>query len=108
MNDIVKVGLVLAAALGLSGCDGPARTADPIAEARMKNGEVALVAVAPDGTQLWGITPPGANRRVYFASTGTQTSHTEHCGKSCNRTVDDIVPTAVDPIDIASWKESHP
>jgi hypothetical protein len=77
----------------LAGCDAASQTADTSYEQKVHSGQVALAAVAPDGTKLWAVTPPGSTRRVYFAASGAQTSHTEHCGKNCNKTVDDTVPT---------------
>lgn len=84
-------------ALALCACDRAAVSADPDYSAKVDNGIVALAAEAPDGTKLWAVTPPGSTRRVYFASTGTSTHHRESCGKNCNRTVPDDVPTQVLP-----------
>ncbi|QQV76499.1 hypothetical protein H5J25_13700 [Sphingomonas aliaeris] len=86
--------LLAAAAAALSGCDAPSVSADPQYSAKVDAGIVALAATAPDGTKLWAVTPPGSGRRVYFSSGGTQTSHSESCGKNCTRLVDEAVPVA--------------
>lgn len=86
--------LVLLGCIALCACDQSAVSADPSYEAKVKGGTVALAAEAPDGTKLWAVTPPGSSRRIYFASSGTMTSHSESCGKNCNRSVADVVPTA--------------
>lgn len=75
----------------LAACSGPPETVTPEQKAILDHGQVALVAVAPDGTKLWAVR---AGRIVYFSSAGTQTSHSENCGKNCTRIVDDIVPGA--------------
>lgn len=77
----------LAAALLLASCDVP-RTAEPNLESKLDNGDVAKIAVAPDGTVLWGVKAGG--RTVFFASRGVQ--HSVSCGKNCVR--QEIVPTA--------------
>lgn len=94
----------VAAAIGLlylAACDQASQTAESGASEKIERGQVALVAEAPDGTKLWGISPPGASRRVYFASSGAITSHPERCGKNCTTEVDDVVPTA-DPLAAAA------
>lgn len=88
-----KRALALVALAGLAGCDRASVSADPAYDAEVSSGRVALAAEAPDGTKLWAVTPPGSRRRVYFASSGTHASHVENCGKNCNRTVSDAVPT---------------
>jgi hypothetical protein len=81
-----------AIAIALGACQEPPATADRAERAKLDNGQVALVAVAPDGTKLWAVR---ANRIVYFSSAGTQTHHVENCGKNCWRTIDDdAVPAA--------------
>jgi len=91
---MAKRALAVAAFIALAGCDQSSVTADPSYEAKVKGGTVALAAEAPDGTKLWAVTPPGSARRVYFASSGTSTAHSEGCGKNCTRAVADVVPTA--------------
>lgn len=68
-------------------------TGDADAVSKVEAGQVALVAIAPDGTNLWAVRPQGG-RTVYFSSRGTQASHSESCGKNCTRTIDDDVPMA--------------
>lgn len=89
-----KVLLIVAAAAALASCDKPSVSADPQYSAKLDAGIVALAATAPDGTKLWAVTPPGEGRRVYFSAGGTQTAHSESCGKNCTRVVDDAVPVA--------------
>jgi len=86
---------IFALCAALAACSPAAKTnsGEPDAVEKVAEGDVALVAVAPDGTQLWGVRPIGG-RTVYFASSGVQTSHSESCGKNCTRTLDDIVPLA--------------
>lgn len=72
--------VVLAAAGFLAACDPP-KSAEPGADKKLYSGEVTLMAVAPDGTKLWGVLSAG--RTVYFASSGTST--TQGCGKNCVR-----------------------
>jgi hypothetical protein len=79
--------------VALAGCDHPV-TSEPGASEKLDRGEVALIATAPDGTQLWGVRDAG--RRVYFASVGASWSETRNCGKSCTRTEYHEVPTASD------------
>lgn len=90
--------LIISAAAFCAACSPAARTAtsEPSAVEKVKRGEVGLVAIAPDGTQLWAVEPEGG-RTIYFASAGAQTSHSESCGKNCTRTLDDVVATAVAP-----------
>jgi hypothetical protein len=83
--------LMFVALLALSGCQEPPATAEPDQRAKLDSGQVALVAVAPDGTKLWAVK---AGRIVYFSSAGTQTYHNEPCGRSCTRRVEDEVPAA--------------
>lgn len=78
MKRIVLIATILA----LAACDVP-KTAQPDARKKMYEGEVALFAVAPDGTKLWGAYVNG--RDVYFSSTGA--SWVENCGKNCRRDV---------------------
>jgi len=68
------------------------RTSESGAQTKVQSGDVALVAIAPDGTKLWAVKPSGG-RTVYFASSVAQTRHSESCGKNCIKTVDDVVPT---------------
>lgn len=83
--------LTLALVLALAACNNPPDTTPPEQRTKLDSGQVALVAVAPDGTKLWAVR---ADRIVYFASSGTQTEHSENCGKNCWRKVDDAVPSA--------------
>lgn len=90
--------LAISALVTLSACESnfahPAHTTDSGFEQKIKTGKVSLAARAPDGTKLWAVRAPGTDRLVYFSSTGTTTSHSENCGKSCTRTVDDVVSAA--------------
>jgi hypothetical protein len=72
--------------LSIAGCDKP-NTAEAGANNKLRNGDVAKVAEAPDGTILWAVKD--GTTTIYFASSGTQRSYS--CGKSCTRT--DHVPT---------------
>jgi len=86
--------LIATALFALTACS-PAtdtRTSESGAQSKVESGDVALVAVAPDGTKLWAVKPSGG-RTVYFASSLAQTRHSENCGKNCNKIVDDLVPT---------------
>ena len=83
---------ILLAALLLTACDRGTPSGDPEADSKLEAGQVALIARAPDGTVLWAVGSGG--RIVYFATSGTQTQHTENCGKHCRRTVIDAVPTS--------------
>lgn len=90
---MTRVNMLLAAsaAVALTGCESaPIRREAGGAPDR----NVDLMAVAPDGTQLWRFNDSG--RTVYFASSGAQ--WTRHCGKNCSRKVQ--VPTA-DPLQAA-------
>lgn len=88
----MKTALAIIAALALTGCErARSNSAEDGADAALGKGEVALYAVAPDGTKLWAVEGRNA-RTVYFATSGTSTSHNESCGKNCNQTVDDVVP----------------
>lgn len=82
---------ILILALGLAACSEPPATTEPAEKAKLDSGQVALVAVAPDGTKLWAVK---GYRIIYFSSSGTQTYHNESCGRTCNRRVDDAVPAA--------------
>jgi hypothetical protein len=87
--------MILLALLGLAACNPPPETTTPEQRAILDRGDVALIAVAPDGTKLWAVRNGRLNGRlVYFASSGSQTSHNEACGKNCNKEVDDQVPLA--------------
>lgn len=88
---VMKRILVCALLVAVVACQKPPATVTPAQEAVLNRGGVALVATAPDGTKLWAVQ---ANRIIYFSSAGTQTSHTQSCGKGCARTVDDAVPNA--------------
>lgn len=84
--------LAASALLALTACGhSQSNTADSDLDTRVDAGDVALYAIAPDGTRLWAVKGRGG-RTVYFASSGTSTSHSETCGKNCTRTVDDVVP----------------
>jgi hypothetical protein len=78
----MKSRLALALVLALASCDVP-NSAEPNAYKKIDKGEVALIATAPDGTKLWGVSAGGYY--VYFSSAGTDWSYT--CGKSCQRHV---------------------
>jgi hypothetical protein len=85
--------IALLAALTLAACQqSPPRTTPAEQHVRLDSGQVAIVATAPDGTKLWAVR--AGRRIVYFASSGTATSHVENCGKNCSKTVDDQIPTA--------------
>lgn len=86
MTRTIGAAALLAVAL-LAGCDQP-KTSDPRISERLADGEVAQVAIAPDGTVLWAVRRNGST--IYFASSGTR--RTEGCGKHCTR--DEYVPSA--------------
>lgn len=75
------------ALLAVASCGDP-NTAERGARDRLSAGEVARIAVAPDGTVLWGVRHNG--NIIYFSSGSAQ--RTEACGKNCTRTI--FVPTA--------------
>lgn len=88
----MRLALALVGFAALAGCGKPPiNTQDGGAPGR----SVDLMAVAPDGTNLWRFD--AGSRDVYFASSGAQ--WTESCGKNCRRDVH--VPTA-DPLEAAS------
>jgi hypothetical protein len=72
--------MVMAICAALAACDRP-KSAEPGYNDKLSAGDVALAAVAPDGTRLWAARIDG--RDVYFSSRGTQV--TESCGKNCTR-----------------------
>lgn len=82
--------LLIPMLLLVAACSGNvAATAEEGAEDKLKAGQVALIATAPDGTKLWGVYSAG--RMVYFSNSGTSYSYTQNCGKNCTRTVDQNV-----------------
>lgn len=88
------VTLALAAA-ALAACAQPLpEGVDAERQASLKQGQVALVATAPDGTKLWAVK--AGRRYVYFSSAGTQTSRTTQSGKQ-RATVMVQVPNAPAP-----------
>jgi hypothetical protein len=88
-----RLGLSVGIAIALAGCDStPPKTAEPGVGSKLEGGDVALFAVAPDGTRLWAVEGE-SGRTVYFSGSGATTSHSEYCGKGCTRTIDDIVPS---------------
>lgn len=89
------VAISAACVMMLASCGEPSSTAEPGASVRMAEGDVVRIAVAPDGTVLWGVRHQGIN--IYFASSGTRRHVT--CGKGCTRTI--YVPTAAATEDAA-------
>lgn len=89
-----KLFALLAIIVTLSACDDRtpeqkaadhARYCSPIEVSRTDDG-VVLYRVSSRCDQVSG------SHDVYFSTRGTQTGHTESCGKNCSRTVDDLVP----------------
>jgi len=88
----LRVSGIACIAIALAGCDSArSNTAERTADRKLEGGDVALYAIAPDGTRLWAVEGR-SGRTVYFSGGGSTTSHSEACGKNCIRTIDDLVP----------------
>ncbi len=70
--------IIIVACVFLAGCGKPSNTAERAIQERLDAGDVALVAIAPDGTHLWAVYDRG--RTVYFAASAAQ--WTERHGKT--------------------------
>lgn len=93
----MKKAILVLALLSMTACNEPHNQSEANANMETESCKPMLVAVADDGTRLWKLASGCRNntsrRPVFFSSGGgTQTEHTEHCGKNCTRHVDDYVP----------------
>ena len=75
---------MLVALLCCTGCDMEALRKEAATEARYKNGEVQIVATAPDGTVLYRAWDNLKDQDVYFSRAGAQwrTSTTDSEGST--------------------------